>query len=245
VPGGGIDEGESVEEAALREVREETGLAVNVRAVLGVAENPGRLEPDLVHLAHYVHATPTEQLPDTWEHHVTGEGLESGSLVVCRWLPVTRNVEVWGARGSFAHALVRDRVVAYVTRERDGRAELLTIEQGDIEAGIQVPAGRLDRGESIEDGLAREVEEETGVTGLQIVGPLADADEFEDLYGLGAHRSYALHAEAEDERDEWDHTVSGTGADAGFTYRCRWVPLDECPPLWGKPDPLVEKLGGR
>jgi hypothetical protein len=30
--------------------------------------------------------------------------------------------------------------------------------------------------------------------------------------------------------------------DAGLVFVCRWVPLDEAPPLWGKPDPLVERL---
>jgi hypothetical protein len=36
--------------------------------------------------------------------------------------------------------------------------------------------------------------------------------------------------------------VSGGGMDSGFVFACRWVPLDDCPPLWGKPDPLVERL---
>ena len=35
VPGGGIEEGESVEEAAVREAREETGLETQVVRVLG------------------------------------------------------------------------------------------------------------------------------------------------------------------------------------------------------------------
>jgi hypothetical protein len=40
----------------------------------------------------------------------------------------------------------------------------------------------------------------------------------------------------------WNHDVTGTGMDASLVYACRWVPLDDCPPLWGKADPLVEKL---
>jgi len=36
--------------------------------------------------------------------------------------------------------------------------------------------------------------------------------------------------------------VTGTGMDSGLVYLCRWVPLDDCPPLWGDVDPLVERL---
>ena len=51
---------------------------------------------------------------------------------------------------------MRQRVVAYVTRMRDGAKELLVFDQpGDAEALTQVPAGRLDPGESLEDGLRR------------------------------------------------------------------------------------------
>jgi ADP-ribose pyrophosphatase YjhB (NUDIX family) len=241
VPGGGIEAGETVEDAVVREVLEETGIEVRLVRDLGVVEQQGRFRPEFRHESHFVQAVPATSAPDEWEHRVTGQGAESGALVRCRWVAIT-SAELWGNRGELVSALVRERVVAYVTRRREERTELLTIDQGDVEAGIQVPAGRVDPGESLEEGLAREVEEETGVTGVRVVGILADADEFEQLFGLGAHRSYALHAEAADDRDEWRHAVGGTGADAGFTYHCRWVPLDDCPPLWGRADPLVDKL---
>jgi ADP-ribose pyrophosphatase YjhB (NUDIX family) len=240
IPGGGIEQGERVEEAALREAKEETGLDVVFVRELGVAENPGQTDPSFLHEAHYVHAKAPARLPDTWEHRVTGHGAEEGQPVVCRWIPVREGAEVWGLRGRFIGSLVRERVVGYVTRTREGRLELLTITYAD--GPFEVPAGRLDRGESLEDGLAREVEEEAGLTAIGIVSMLADADEFARLYGPGAHRSYAFHAESDDERETWEHVISGDGADSGLTHLCRWVPLDDCPPLWGKPDPLVEKL---
>jgi len=237
VPGGGIEEGESVEDTAVREAREETGVNVEVLRVLGEVENPGR-EPDF-----FVHAASTERLPDTWEHEIPGQGGESGYVVVCRWAPVSSDGEFWGLRGAFVHALVRERVVAYVTRQGPTGLDLLTIEQGDIKGGVQVPAGRLDPGESPEHGLVREVEEETGITGVSVVRRLADTDEFERLYGVGAHRSHAFHAEVASEGpDEWEHRVGGSGADADLVYLCHWVRLDECPPLWGDADPLVDKL---
>ena len=78
---------------------------------------------------------------------------------------------------------------------------------------------------------------------MAVVGELADAAEFARLYGPGAHESHALHAVTDAETpDTWNHHVTGTGMDAGIVYPCRWVSLDECPPLWGRADPLVETL---
>jgi 8-oxo-dGTP pyrophosphatase MutT (NUDIX family) len=221
VPGGGIEEGETVAETAIREVMEETGIQVEFIREVGVAEDP---------LGHYVQLKPTHRLPETWEHQ-----REDGP-VLCRWVPVTATPELWGRRGDFVHALVRKRVVGYVTRGR----ELLVFEHAGV---LHVPAGRIDHDETLEEGLLREVEEETGVNGLTIVRELADADEVDRLYGVLVHRSWAFHAVAEHGGpDAWEHHVTGTGMDSGMVFPCRWVPLDEPLLLWGKPDPLLDRL---
>jgi 8-oxo-dGTP pyrophosphatase MutT (NUDIX family) len=60
----------------------------------------------------------------------------------------------------------RQRVVAYVTRERDGVKELLVFDHcDDPSAGTQVPAGRVDPGETLEECLTRELDEEAGLRG--------------------------------------------------------------------------------
>jgi ADP-ribose pyrophosphatase YjhB (NUDIX family) len=200
---------------------EETGIEAEFVRVVGVGDDP---------VGHYVQLKPTKLLPESWEH------IREDGPVLCRWIPVRADAEVWGLRGDYIHALVRKRVVGYVTRGRD----LLVFEHAGV---LQVPAGRIDHDETLEEGLLREVEEETGVTGLGVVGVLADADELDWLYGVLAHRSWAFHAVVEDGGpDAWAHPVTGTGMDAGMAFPCSWVPLDERPLLWGKPDPLAERL---
>jgi ADP-ribose pyrophosphatase YjhB (NUDIX family) len=215
-----MEEGETVAETAVREVKEETGIDVVYVRKVGVAENP---------VGHYVHVTPTGRLPESWEHDGRA----------CRWVPVRADLELWGLRGDYVHVLVRRRVVGYVTRGR----ELLVFDHKGMEhVPTQVPAGRVDTHETLEEGLVREVAEETGLS-VTVIGELADAAEFDRLFGPGAHESHAFHARADlGGPDAWEHPVGGTGMDAGLVYACRWVSLDDPPLLWGTMDPLVQKL---
>jgi ADP-ribose pyrophosphatase YjhB (NUDIX family) len=182
----------------------------------------------------FVQVAATGESPEEWEH--------GGARA--HWEQIRADLPLTPPHATFLHGLIRKRVVAYITRERSGRAELLTIEHRDLaDLGLQVPAGRIDAHESLETGLHREVEEETGLGDVRIVAELADADEFERLYGAGAHRSWAFHAVAEAAGpDEWEHPITGTGMDASLVYMCRWLPLESRLLLWGKPDPLAEKL---
>jgi 8-oxo-dGTP pyrophosphatase MutT (NUDIX family) len=142
--------------------------------------------------------------------------------------------------GPFAAELVRRRAVAYVTRARNGITELLTIEApDDPEGGIQVPAGRLDHGETLEEGLLRELDEETGLTAVRIVRELPD---FEATYRNFSH-NHAFHLVAGAETaDEWEHRVHGHGVDAGMVHVCRWVPLHADLRLWNEGDPMLRHL---
>jgi ADP-ribose pyrophosphatase YjhB (NUDIX family) len=47
LPGGGVDDGESIGQAAQRETREETGLEVNLERLVGIYSRPGWLEGGL------------------------------------------------------------------------------------------------------------------------------------------------------------------------------------------------------
>jgi len=220
----------------VRELREETGLEARLIRALGILEQPGRRDPDFRHESHFVHAVPTGPTEDEWEHLIEQNEVESG-LVRCRWVPIVAGMSVHGRnRGAFLDALLRRRVVGYVTRG----SELLVFEHAGV---TQLPAGRIDAHESLEDGLGREVEEETGVRGVRVVRELAGPEEHARLFGPGTHESHAFHAVTDAETpDAWEHHVTGTGMDSSLVYPCRWVPLDEPLLLWGKPDPLVEAL---
>ena len=214
VPAGQVDVGEALDEAASRWVREWAGIETRLARELGSAGG-----------ARYVQAVPLASTSDDWRH----------GGVRCRWVPIRSEVG-----GAFLPALYRQRVVAYVTREREGRTELLTIEHEHMpEAGIQVPAGRVDHDEDLEQAVHREVAEETGLTGTRLVRKLPEFEaEYESL-----HESHAFHLTAETETpNTWEHEVHGDGSDAGLVYVCCWLPLTPELRLWNGRDPMLRHL---
>jgi ADP-ribose pyrophosphatase YjhB (NUDIX family) len=116
------------------------------------------------------------------------------------------------------------RGVAYVVRE--GR--LLVFEHEGVPE-LQVPAGRLEVGESVRDAIVREVREETGVE-AEVVRELGVLEDVAPAHGdLRVNHFVALRTD--DERSAWLHEVSGTGDEVGLVFRCRFVPLDPPPKL--------------
>ena len=64
------------------------------------------------------------------------------------------------------------KVTAFVTRLVGGGAELLLLEHPT--AGIQLPAGTVELGETVEAAVMREVVEETGLEKVQLAGKLGE-----------------------------------------------------------------------
>ena len=98
------------------------------------------------------------------------------------------------------------------------------------EAGTQVPAGRLDAGESLEAGLARELDEEVGIR-ARVVRELAHVTR--RLGDGNVYESHYFHLETDEPRDAWEHVVHGDGDDAGLVFLCRFAPLEPPPRLAG------------
>jgi 8-oxo-dGTP diphosphatase len=62
LPGGRVEIGETVEQAAIREAKEETGLEVNLDRLIGVFSEPGR-DPRGHSVTIVFHATPISGVP--------------------------------------------------------------------------------------------------------------------------------------------------------------------------------------
>jgi 8-oxo-dGTP pyrophosphatase MutT (NUDIX family) len=114
--------------------------------------------------------------------------------------------------------------------------ELLVFMHRDYDAGVQVPGGTVDPGETLEDAMLRELREESGLTAVRIERLLEIFDR-----DLGARRAspggpalgyerqlrHAFHLTlTADAPDAWEHVVRGDGDDRGLVFCYRWMPLD-------------------
>jgi 8-oxo-dGTP pyrophosphatase MutT (NUDIX family) len=103
VPGGRVEPGETPEQTAIRELREETGLEVEVVRELGVETQSSWRVPGLRDENHFLEAVPTAPTPAEWDHEVEGD------VFRCRWIPLTAETRVYGSHGAFLQSLVRER----------------------------------------------------------------------------------------------------------------------------------------
>ena len=138
---------------------------------------------------------------------------------------------------------VVEKVVAYVTRDN----YLLVFRHVDFDAGIQVPAGTLEPGESPRDGVLRESQEETGLDGLVVRRFLGTRDYDMSCYGLAElHRRYYFHLECTgDTPSIWRHFESHPSGcpSKRIEFELYWVRLpDQAPELAGFQGDLLGEL---
>ncbi|MFZ1105405.1 MAG: NUDIX domain-containing protein [Hyphomicrobiaceae bacterium] len=89
VPAGTIEDGETVEAAALRELQEETGFqGFTIDGILGTTWydlSPMRSE---LNERYFVRAHPTGELPERWLSQETHDGLRMPTRYECFWIPL-------------------------------------------------------------------------------------------------------------------------------------------------------------
>jgi ADP-ribose pyrophosphatase YjhB (NUDIX family) len=110
------------------------------------------------------------------------------------------------------------KVFVYVIRGRESTTDLLVFDSLE-EQGYEVPKGRVEPGESLEDALHREVFEESGVKGLKVIKELGTThwgDEEQHFFLVEAPSGIA---------ENFEYQVTGEGIDTGFWYRYSWLEI--------------------
>ncbi|MFI6122107.1 NUDIX domain-containing protein [Streptomyces sp. NPDC051064] len=101
VPAGGVEPGEELSHAVLREVAEETGLlTAGVIRPAAVDERPHPLTRQPRRTTFFLLRAP-EDTPDAWVHRVGGDGVDAGLTFACRfealplWRPLADGQDAW------------------------------------------------------------------------------------------------------------------------------------------------------
>ena len=120
-----------------------------------------------------------------------------------------------------------EKVFAYILRENRQDKQLLAFEHKNFpDVPIQVPGGTLKEGEDPVEGLKREVWEESGLTDLNDIKKLGEADVESAVNGEKFH-AYFFRCGVNVKCDKWDHVVKGDGEDEGLTFSYRWLDPQE------------------
>jgi 8-oxo-dGTP pyrophosphatase MutT (NUDIX family) len=120
----------------------------------------------------------------------------------------------------------KSKAHGYLTRYRAGTVELLVFSHARFpEAGLQVPGGSLDAGESPVDALHRELLEEAGLSNLTVLRPLAPR-----ILPFPTHGEpvcyHAFHLSSSAQLpDQWVYQVSAGEDDRGLLFEYFWLPL--------------------
>ncbi|MGG4547593.1 NUDIX domain-containing protein [Rossellomorea marisflavi] len=113
------------------------------------------------------------------------------------------------------------KAYGYITRNHDGRPQVLVFQHLILEAGVQIPKGTVQDGEDPEAAVVREMIEETGLTEWGKPEFLAD-DRWRADDGSIHHRHF-YRLDQGDAPDQWQHEPSGGGEEEGLQFTLFWI----------------------
>lgn len=138
---------------------------------------------------------------------------------------------------------LKRKVVAYITWDN----ALLVFRHPDYpEAGIQVPAGTIEPGETPENAVLREAFEETGIPGLALATLLGEQVYNMTPFGKDeAHHRYFFHLRCAGLQPQtWRHQEEAPSDGSGpIAFEFFWAPLPNgVPPLIAGHDAYLPAL---
>ena len=112
------------------------------------------------------------------------------------------------------------KVICYIVRDD---CVLAFAHRGNPAAGIQVPAGTIELGESPEEAALREATEETGLDGIALVAKLGESEyRFDHPPRLEIHRRYFFQMRVAIAAEHWSHFAEGH-----IWFDFSWLPLSQ------------------
>ncbi|WP_054706544.1 NUDIX domain-containing protein [Bacillus sp. JCM 19041] len=113
------------------------------------------------------------------------------------------------------------KAYGYITRMNQGEKQLLVFQHSVKEAGIQIPKGTVETGESAYEAVIREMEEETGLTEFLSVKKVA-----EDCWKAddgSIHERFFYEMQIDKTEEEWTVSPTGGGEEEGITFSYFWI----------------------
>ena len=239
VPGGGVEDGESFEDAALREAKEELGLDVVLRSSAPAFVVDGPSGEQRYFVADVLGGTFGPGDGPEWDPD-RGRGTYTPVLVSAEEA-VVRDLAPFALSEALLRAFVTGDFPAPGTtvelvdprdtppwRVRAGAvclddADRVVLNRGEWDRGpfFEIPGGGVEEGETVEEAVVRELEEETGLH-VRIERKLAM------VWKDGREEHYFLV------RPDGPSTREQLDLEPGFTQQ--WVPISSLPdvPVWPK-----------
>ncbi|WP_163538052.1 NUDIX domain-containing protein [Gracilibacillus sp. YIM 98692] len=113
------------------------------------------------------------------------------------------------------------KAYGYVTRNKNGKTQVLVFQHPIPAAGVQIPKGTVKDEEDTYNAVIREIEEETGLRNFDVEHLIAE-DYWE--YDNGAiHNRFFYKIYISDAPDEWDYEPTGGGDEEGLLFHYFWI----------------------